>query len=109
MQFDFCMLIALSVCVGAARSIDQQEPLTSNDLPSRGIPLLGFGTWNLKISPQNTTDAVSLAIQSGYRHIDCAAAYDNEKDVGRGIQDGLYRSNLTRNDIWVTSKLWNDQ
>jgi alcohol dehydrogenase (NADP+) len=109
MHFELCMLIVLSAFVGAALGIDQQEPLTSNDLPSRGIPLLGFGTWNLNISPQNTTDAVSLAIQSGYRHIDGAAAYGNEKDVGRGIKEGLYSSNLTRNDIWVTSKLWNDQ
>ena len=71
------------------------------------IPLLGFGTWNLKES--NNSDAVSLAIRTGYRHIDCAAIYGNEKEIGKGIADGLKKAGLERSDIWVTSKLWNDQ
>jgi len=71
-------------------------------------PLIGFGTWNLN-SPENTTSAVSLAIQVGYRQIDCAAAYKNEREVGTGIADGLEKAGLTRDQIWVTSKLWNDQ
>lgn len=89
-------------------SLESQRPITE---PQTGIsqPLLGFGTWNLNISPQNTTEAVSLAIQTGYRQIDCAAAYRNEKAVGAGIADGLKKANLTRDQIWVTSKLWNDQ
>lgn len=72
-------------------------------------PLIGFGTWNLNLSPENTTAAVSFAIQRGYRQIDGAAAYGNEKAVGKGIADGLKKANLRREDIWVTSKLWNDQ
>jgi len=72
-------------------------------------PAIGFGTWNLKESPSNTSKAVSIAIQSGYRQIDCAAAYGNEKDVGAGIKSGLEKAGLRRGDIWVTSKLWNDQ
>ena len=72
-------------------------------------PLLGFGTWNLKISAENTTAAVSAAIQTGYRHIDCAAIYGNEKEVGKGIKEGLEKAGIERKDIWVTSKLWNDQ
>ena len=71
------------------------------------IPLLGFGTWNLDRS--NATEAVSLAIQTGFRHIDCADAYKNEELVGKGIADGLAKTGLSREDIWVTSKLWNDQ
>ena len=70
------------------------------------IPLLGFGTWNLDKS--NATEAVSYAIQTGYRHIDGAAIYGNEKLVGPGIADGLKKAGLSRSDIWVTSKLWND-
>ncbi|KAK0303919.1 hypothetical protein LTR01_007781 [Friedmanniomyces endolithicus] len=70
------------------------------------IPLLGFGTWNLK--GDNVSEAVSWAIQTGYRHIDCAAAYGNEKEVGRGIADGLLKTGLKREDLWITSKLWND-
>ncbi|KAH9825815.1 Aldo-keto reductase family 4 member C10 [Teratosphaeria destructans] len=70
------------------------------------IPLLGYGTWNLK--GENVSEAVSWAIQTGYRHIDGAAIYGNEKEVGKGIDDGLRKANLSREDIWVTSKLWND-
>jgi hypothetical protein len=87
-----------------------QFPLVPRPSALEVPPLLGFGTWNLKIKPQNTTDAVSLAIETGYRHIDCAAAYGNEKDVGRGIKEGVIKvTGLTREDLWITSKLWNDQ
>ena len=72
-------------------------------------PLIGFGTWNLNIEPENTTEAVSFAIQQGYRQIDAAAIYGNEKAVGKGIADGLKKANITREEIWVTSKLWNDR
>ena len=57
----------------------------------------------------NATEAVSWAIQTGYRHIDCAAAYGNEEKVGLGIREGLIKANLSREDIWVTSKLWNNR
>ncbi|KAL8825039.1 MAG: hypothetical protein Q9191_004660 [Dirinaria sp. TL-2023a] len=70
------------------------------------IPLLGYGTWNLDKS--NVSDAVSFALQTGYRHLDCAAIYNNQKDVGKGIAEGLDKIGLDRGDIWVTSKLWND-
>lgn len=85
-----------------------QQPILS---PQETIqqPLLGFGTWNLKDSTDNTTAAVSFAIQTGYRQIDSAAIYRNEKAVGKGIAKGLAKANLSRSDIWVTSKLWNDQ
>lgn len=88
-------------------SAQNQIPI-SYDVPSH-IPAIGFGTWNLKISSTNTSAAVATAIKTGYRHIDCAAAYDNQKDVGQGIKDGLEETGLKREDIWVTSKLWNDQ
>jgi len=74
------------------------------------IPPIGFGTWLLKNEDdmQNTTDSVAYALQSGYRQIDCAAAYRNQKWVGAGIAAGLHTAGLKRKDIWVTSKLWND-
>lgn len=83
---------------------DLQQSLTST---ISNIPYLGFGTWNLDKS--NVSEAVSAALQTGYRHLDCATAYGNQKEVGKGIADGLKKANLTRSDIWVTSKLWNDQ
>ena len=84
--------------------LSQQAPLEEASAP----PLLGFGTWNLKISHENTTAAVSAAIQIGYRHIDCAAIYGNEKEVGKGINEGIRKSGIKRSDVWVTSKLWNN-
>jgi len=88
-----------------------QNPILPDALvssPPSSIPLLGFGTWNLDISPRNTTIAVSAALQAGYKHIDCAAIYGNEKEVGEGIKHGLEVTGQRREDIWITSKLWND-
>lgn len=66
------------------------------------VPVIGFGTW--KMPGETATDAVSSAIQIGYRHIDTAAAYQNEADVGQGI----IKSGINRNDIFLVSKLPND-
>ena len=91
-----------------ARSHDQiplSPPFTAKSASS--IPASGFGTWNIPKS--NASEVVSLALQTGYRHFDCATIYGNEKEVGKGIKDGLEKTGLERSDIWVTSKLWNDQ
>jgi len=65
------------------------------------IPAIGFGV--LMIEPNGPTeDAVAKALDAGYRHIDTAAAYFNEADVGRAIQ----KSGIAREEIYVTSKLW---
>lgn len=107
MKFSSTFLLAGLASVSSL-SIDAQQPLFG---PQTTIsqPLLGFGTWNLKTPSENITEVVSIAIQAGYRQIDCAAAYGNEDAVGKGIRDGLKKANITREDIWVTSKLWNDQ
>ncbi|KAI4242060.1 MAG: hypothetical protein LQ352_007320 [Teloschistes flavicans] len=97
----------LSTAAAAVASLgnsDLQQPLTSSPFPQ--IPPIGFGTWLLDKS--NVSEAVSAAIQTGYRHLDCATIYGNQKEVGKGIADGLKKANLKRSDIWVTSKLWND-
>lgn len=96
---------------GIAASHDAQIPLNPSEVRTQpltldAIPLLGFGTWNLK--EKNTSEAVSYAIQVGYRHIDCAAIYGNEEEVGKGIADGIKKAGIKREDIWITSKLWND-
>ena len=65
------------------------------------IPAVGFGTWQAK--PQEVERAVEVALRSGYRHIDCAAIYRNETEVGEGIR----KSGVKREDIWLTGKLWN--
>jgi alcohol dehydrogenase (NADP+) len=100
--------LAFAAWIGLCQCSNEQQPIA---LTPQGIeqPLIGFGTWNLKDSHDNTTDAVAVAIESGYRQIDCAAAYGNEKEVGKGISKGLKNAGLKRQEIWVTSKLWNDQ
>ena len=102
------MPIALTALIAVAECHNGQQPIVLN---GRGIdqPPIGFGTWNLKESSENITNAVAFAIEKGYRQIDGAAAYGNEKDVGEGIHKGLEKAGLERKDIWVTSKLWNDQ
>ncbi|KAF7877450.1 hypothetical protein EAF04_001127 [Stromatinia cepivora] len=114
-MYIFNVLLLLFPNIISALTIPpQQYPITpsssstSSQIQSLPQPLIGFGTWNLNISPENTTEAVAYAIEIGYRQIDCAAAYQNEADVGRGIKEGLKRAGLKRADIWVTSKLWND-
>jgi alcohol dehydrogenase (NADP+) len=99
--------ILLLAIAGIVKSRNKQQPIKLNDGISQ--PLLGFGTWNLKESADNTSSAVALALEAGYRQIDCAAAYGNEKEVGKGIAEGLKKARLKREDVWVTSKLWNDQ
>ena len=99
--------IILLAIAGIAQCRNKQQPIQVDDHISQ--PLIGFGTWNLKESADNTSSAVALAIETGYRQIDCAAAYGNEKEVGKGIAEGLKKADLKREDIWVTSKLWNDQ
>jgi alcohol dehydrogenase (NADP+) len=105
--------LAAAVVVATHRAPTAQVPLEPSTIltPTRltldSIPLLGFGTWNL--DRENATEAVSWAIQAGYRHIDCAAAYKNQDLVGIGIADGLAKTGLKREDLWITSKLWNDQ
>jgi 2,5-diketo-D-gluconate reductase A len=74
-------------------------------LPLRGgaeIPQLGFGVF--QVPPQETFEAVSLALASGYRHIDTAAAYGNEAQVG----DAIRASGLERGEVFVTTKCFND-
>lgn len=69
------------------------------------IPLAGFGTWEL---PKDTAaDLVEAAIKAGYRHIDCAMVYENEREVGRGIRNAIDQGLVTRDELFITSKLWN--
>jgi diketogulonate reductase-like aldo/keto reductase len=67
------------------------------------IPALGFGV--LQTPPDVTADAVGTALATGYRLIDTAAAYGNEREVGQAIR----HSGLARDEVFVTTKLWNSQ
>jgi diketogulonate reductase-like aldo/keto reductase len=67
------------------------------------IPQLGLGVFQTK-SGKETSDAVREALLAGYRHIDTARAYNNEESVGEGLRE----SGLRRRDVFITTKLWND-
>jgi D-xylose reductase len=69
------------------------------------MPKVGFGLW--KIPQDICADAVYNAIKAGYRHLDSACDYGNEVQVGEGIKRAIDDGLCTREDLWVTSKLWN--
>jgi diketogulonate reductase-like aldo/keto reductase len=71
------------------------------------IPVVGLGTWTL--ADGACSQLIAGAIAGGYRHIDTAVAYGNEAAVGVGLKDGLRQAKLSRDDMFVTTKVWHDQ
>ena len=69
------------------------------------IPALGFGT--LIPDPVVTKTATRAALDAGFRHFDCAERYRNEREVGEALEQGLAANGVAREDIFVTTKLWN--
>src|SRR4051794_24181914 len=73
-------------------------PEQTASLPLGTMPLLGFGTWQIR--GQEATIATAAALEVGYRHIDTATVYGNEAEVGQGLRD----SGVPRGDVFVTTK-----
>ncbi|MEZ6121549.1 MAG: aldo/keto reductase [Planctomycetaceae bacterium] len=69
------------------------------------LPKVGFGFW--KVEKDQTAEVCRTAIEVGYRHLDCACDYGNETEVGQGIAAAIREGLCDREDLWVTSKLWN--
>ncbi len=70
------------------------------------IPCLGFGTWQ-SADGDEAYSAVLSALKNGYRHIDTATAYQNEESVGRAINDFIKSGQAKREELFITTKLWN--
>lgn len=70
------------------------------------MPVIGLGTWKSK--PGEVYQAVIWALKAGYRQIDCAQIYGNEKEIGQALQDAFKDGLVKREELWVTSKLWNN-
>ena len=70
------------------------------------LPALGLGTW--RAEPHAVGTAVRQALELGYRHIDAAAIYGNEAEVGAALEQAFADGVVRREDLWITSKLWND-
>jgi D-xylose reductase len=78
---------------------------TTINVAGQAMPSVGLGLW--KIDRSETASVVQQAIDAGYRHLDCAADYANEAETGEGIRAALNTGACTREELWVTSKLWN--
>ena len=73
------------------------------------MPAVGLGTFGSDhVTPAQVADAVRGAAAIGYRHFDCASVYGNEREVG-GALNAVQQSGISREELWVTSKLWNDK
>ena len=69
------------------------------------MPQVGFGLW--KVPKDVCSNTVYRAIEAGYRHLDSASDYANEEEVGEGIKAAIDQGVCKREDLWITSKLWN--
>lgn len=73
--------------------------------PEQALPSVGLGLW--KIAQGDVGSLIEEAIRVGYRHLDSACDYGNEAEAGIGVEKALAAGHCTRDDLWVTSKLWN--
>jgi 2,5-diketo-D-gluconate reductase B len=80
--------------------VDTVGPIPRIEGNGARVPLLGLGTWELR--GRCCAGVVEQALRLGYRHVDTAEMYDNERDVG----EGLHASGVPRNEVFVTTKIW---
>lgn len=96
--------------------IDDLKPVNPDLVPKvkfyngSEIPVVGLGTFGSdNYSPSEVASAVKKAIELGYRHIDCASIYGNEKEIGDVLQAIFAEGLVKREELWITSKVWNNK
>ena len=98
-----------------SHSIDPGDAVDPRRVPQRrlctgaAMPAVGLGTFGSdRVTGEEVAAAVKDAAALGYRHFDCAAVYGNEPLIGAALQE-IMASGVRREDLWITSKLWNDK
>ena len=93
----------------------QAAPVDPARVPKRtlytgaAMPAVGLGTFGSdNVSAEEVSGAVLGAVAAGYRHFDCASVYGNEREVGASLQKAV-QSGIRREELWITSKVWNDK
>ena len=92
-----------------AKKIDPEDVPKKVLYNDQEIPAIGMGTFaSENYTAEQVAEAVKTAIKMGYRHIDCAAVYANEKQIGDALTALFQSGEVKREELWITSKLWND-
>lgn len=95
--------------MGLCATADPAPPSTVKLAPTgQEVPIVGLGTWKATDDAE-LTNAIEYALEAGYRHFDCAACYGNEEVVGKAFQKAFESGKVKREDLFVTSKLWNSE
>ncbi|MBK1879707.1 aldo/keto reductase [Pelagicoccus mobilis] len=90
--------------------IDPQSVPTRTLNTGSKMPAIGLGTFGSDhVTNETVAEAVKAAIDIGYRHIDCASVYGNEAEIGAALKEVIDAGKVSREDLWITSKLWNDK
>ncbi|KAJ0173232.1 hypothetical protein K1T71_011408 [Dendrolimus kikuchii] len=77
-------------------------------IDGNNIPILALGTYGSDKDKSRMRQTVNWAVEAGYRHIDTAALYNNEREIGEGLQDVINRGLVRREDMFITTKLWDN-